>query len=65
MSFLFNLFIPKSNEKRIIINPVGTAFIFGLSKSYCEEFPFQLEGILDEDEYIESLMSINDAIQRY
>ena len=63
MDCIFNKFIPKSSNKKIILRPTSKTFISGIAQSYDTTFPNELSNIISEKEYSYAINKvIEDAI---
>jgi len=65
MDCIFNKFVPKSTNNRIIIPPTGKTFISGIASTYSENFPKELQPYLSESDFIKVMAEVNDMLLTY
>jgi len=65
MECVFNHYVPSSTKSLIIIKPIGQTFINGLSSSYDETFPRELQPYIDENQYKKCIMDLNETLINY
>ena len=61
----FNLQIPKSTSRAVVVRPNAATFVTGLAKSYATEYPHELKGYISEPEFASILEAINDTLYTY
>eukprot|EP01016_Furgasonia_blochmanni_P032263 TRINITY_DN332_c0_g1_i13.p1 TRINITY_DN332_c0_g1~~TRINITY_DN332_c0_g1_i13.p1 ORF type:complete len:217 (+),score=16.37 TRINITY_DN332_c0_g1_i13:66-716(+) len=62
---LFKKFIPKSTPKVIVLPATGTTFVTGLSNTYSDDYPEEIDGMISEEEFVDAIAQINDTLQTY
>ncbi len=62
MDYIFNNFIPRSEENKIIIRPTSKTFINGIAQSYDTTYPEELKDYISEREYSYMMNKIMDEL---
>ena len=66
MDWLFNLQIPQSTDKKLVIRPRGKTFITGIASSYFANYDENvLKDTIDETLYYHVLNTINKKLQAF
>jgi len=53
---------PLLERGKVFLAPIGMRSLGGISSSYDDEFPWQLEGILEIEEFDSSIKNINTTL---
>ena len=65
MDCLFNRRVPESSASRVVLRPVAKTWVNGLTHTYDESFPKQLQGLISQSEFVHNITEINSMLWDY
>ena len=65
MDCICNKQIPKSSETRVILGPRRKTWINGFCPAYSTDYPSELQGYINSEQFENMMENINEAIVEY